>query len=61
MKKIIPILLVLAIFFACNKVQKEQPKENEKKVKEIEYLIKENLEFSEFFKNKTMRVDYFHR
>jgi len=60
MKKIIPILLVLAIFFACNKVQKEQPKENEKKVKEIEYLIKENLEFSEFFKNKTMRVDYFH-
>jgi len=60
MKKIIPILLVLTIFFACNKVQKEQPKENDKKVQEIEYLIKENLEFSAFFKNKTMRVDYFH-
>ncbi|MBU8892189.1 MAG: IgA Peptidase M64 [Bacteroidales bacterium] len=59
MKKLIPILLGLTIIMACTQVQTENTEES-KAIPEINVVNKGNVVFDDFFKNKTMRLDYFH-
>ncbi|MCK5171244.1 MAG: hypothetical protein KAQ75_15305, partial [Bacteroidales bacterium] len=60
MKKLIPILLGLTIMLACTQVQTEKTKDESKAITEINVVNKGNVAFDDFFKNKTMRLDYFH-
>ncbi|MFO7828232.1 MAG: peptidase M64 N-terminal domain-containing protein, partial [Bacteroidales bacterium] len=59
MKKILLIILSFTLFFACNPKQQEQ-KEEGKQIAEIKLINKGNVNFDDYFKNKTMRLDYFH-
>ena len=59
MKKLLFTLLSISVLFACtlNQTQKE---EVSKAIPEINVVNKGNVAFNNFFKNKTMRLDYFH-
>ncbi|PLX18918.1 MAG: hypothetical protein C0597_05730 [Marinilabiliales bacterium] len=62
MKKILPLFFALAIIFACNPVQKEQTTEKHASgvIQQIDIVNNGNVNFDYYFKNKTMRLDYFH-
>ncbi|NOQ26778.1 MAG: peptidase M64 [Bacteroidales bacterium] len=62
MKKLILSLLGLAFLFACTPNQTETIKEKHQSevITEINVVNNGNVTFADFFKNKTMRLDYFH-
>ncbi len=62
MKKILPLILGLAALFACTPVQNEQTKEKHASevIEKIEIVNNGNVNFDDYFKNKTMRLDYYH-
>ena len=59
MKKLSFILVIISVLFACTS---NQPKKREVSeiISEINVINKGNIAFDDFFKNKTMRLDYFH-
>ena len=59
MKKLLFALLSISVLCACtsNQTQKEEVPEA---ISEINVVNKGNIAFNDFFKNKTMRLDYFH-
>lgn len=60
MKKFLLLILSITIFLACAPEQKEQKKDEDQKISEINVINKGSVDFETFFKNKTMRLDYFH-
>jgi len=60
MKK--PLLFTLSafVFFSCTIKKGEQPKETNQPMPEIQVVNKGNINFSDYFENKTMRFDFFH-
>jgi len=62
MKKILTLLLGIAVLVACTPNQPEQVKEKHPSevVTEINIVNNGNVNFDDFFTNKTMRLDYFH-
>ncbi len=60
MKKLISVLLGVIVFFACTTSQPEQTKHASEEIAEINVVNNGNVVFNDFFKNKTMRLDYFH-
>jgi len=64
MKKQLILLIGIALIFACNPNQNEQTTDTSNDytevIKEINVINKGNVSFTNFFKNKTMRLDYFH-
>lgn len=60
MKKLISLLLGVIVLFACTTSQPEQTKHTSEEIAEINVVNKGNVTFDDFFKNKTMRLDYFH-
>jgi len=62
MKKLFSLLLGITVLFACSPCQKEQVKENHASevVSEINVVNNGNVNFDDYFVNKTMRLDYFH-
>ncbi|MBI9053523.1 MAG: hypothetical protein JEY96_06875 [Bacteroidales bacterium] len=60
MKKILSILMGASILFACTQVQTEQTKHASEKIEIVNVVNNGNVNFNDFFENKTMRLDYFH-
>ena len=62
MKKILFILLGITFLFACTPSQTEQVKEKHQSevIAEINVVNSRNINFDDFFLNKTMRLDYYH-
>ncbi|MFO7844509.1 MAG: M64 family metallopeptidase, partial [Bacteroidales bacterium] len=60
MKKILLLFLSISMFFACAPEQKEQQEDKKQQTQEINVIHKGNVDFDAFFKNKTMRLDFFH-
>jgi len=62
MKKFLFLFLSASILFACTSVQTEDAKEKHPSqvISNIEVINKGNVPFDDYFKNKTMRMDYFH-
>ncbi len=60
MRKLLSLLLSIAVLAACTPSQPEQAKHASEEITEINVVNKGNVAFDDFFKNKTMRLDYFH-
>lgn len=60
MKKLIFLILGAAVIFACTPNQSEQVKHASEEIAEINVVNQGNITFNDFFKNKSMRLDYFH-
>ena len=60
MRRYLSLLLGLAILFACTPSQTEQNETGNNTLMKINVVNKGNVAFNDFFKNKTMRLDYFH-
>lgn len=60
MKKLIPLFLGLTILFACTPTNNEKEEHASEIIEKIDIVNNGNVNFSDFFTNKTMRVDYFH-
>lgn len=60
MKKTLTFLLGITLLFACTPSQPEQSAGTKGAIPEIGVVNKGNVAFSDFFKNKTMRLDYYH-
>lgn len=64
MKKSILLIITIALFFACSEERNIESNETTDniltEIETIDVVNKGNVAFEEFFKNKTMRLDYFH-
>ena len=62
MKNLILLLLSFIVFYSCTPTQQDQVKEKHPSevIKEINVVNNGNVNFDNYFINKTMRVDYFH-
>lgn len=60
MKKVVLIVLGLSIIIACKQKQQPAEQKQEKKGNEITVVDKGDVKYDDYFKDKTMRLDYYH-
>lgn len=60
MKKLLIFALGAFILFSCTTKKEEQPKVISQLIPDIQVINQGNLNFDDYFENKTMRFDFFH-
>ncbi len=60
MKKLLLLVLSVFILFSCTTKREEQPKIISQIIPDIQPINEGNVNFDDYFENKTMRFDFFH-